>query len=105
MNCPARLVTTLVCVAMAVTLVRQAGAQILYGSVIGTVKDTSDSAVAGSKITIVNQQTGETRETSSNVDGGYSFPTLQSGSWELRISKDGFRTATNKVDVTINGVV
>ena len=41
-------------------------AQILYGALVGTVKDASGAAVPGAKIVISNKQTGLVRETVSN---------------------------------------
>ncbi|PYT11711.1 MAG: hypothetical protein DMG59_25630, partial [Acidobacteria bacterium] len=84
---------------------RPVSAQILYGSIVGNVKDPSDAAVAGAKVTIVNKETSQTRETVTNDAGGYSFPTVAAGPYELRVTREGFRTATeSEVLVTINSV-
>ena len=42
-----------------------AGAQVLYGSLVGTVEDTSGSSVPGATIQIVNLETGIVRETTT----------------------------------------
>lgn len=82
-----------------------APAQILYGSIVGNVKDPSDAAVINAKVTIVNKETRQAREAVTNEAGAYSFPTLNPGPYELRVTKEGFRTATeSEVLVTINSV-
>ncbi len=52
-------------------------AQILYGSLTGTVTDSSDANVPGANISLTNKQTGATRSTTTNETGGYNVPTLQ----------------------------
>ena len=69
-------------------------AQVLYGSVVGNVVDSSDAAVAGASVTITNRETRQTRETTTNESGAYSFPTLSSGSYDLKIVKEGFSSTT-----------
>ena len=66
-------------------------AQVLYGALVGAVKDASGAAVPGAKVVITNQQTGQVRETVTNEEGGYNFPTIQNGVYEVRITKDGFK--------------
>ncbi len=80
-------------------------AQILYGSVVGNVKDPSDAAVAGATVTITNRATNQIRHTVTNELGGYNFPTVQAGRYELKVTKEGFRAFTqSEVIVTINSV-
>ncbi len=97
--CAFALVAGLVCLAP-----KQAIAQILYGSIVGTVKDQSDAAVPGAAVTITNRQTGQVRNETTSTDGGYQFQTLQAGSYEIKIAREGFKTATNTVEVTVNTV-
>jgi len=49
---------------------------VLYGSIIGNVKDSSDAIIAGAKVTIVNNETKQSRETTTTDAGGYDFPTI-----------------------------
>lgn len=83
----------------------KAVAQILYGSIVGTITDPSNAAVTGAKVTITDRATGQTRETVTNAAGGYGFPTLTPGVYELKVVQEGFRTATQpEVEVRINSV-
>jgi len=75
------------------------------GSVVGNVKDPSDAAVAGAVVTATHRETGQSRQAVTSDGGGFSFPTLQAGDYELRVSRDGFRTSTTEVTVTIDSIV
>ncbi len=80
-------------------------AQVLYGSIVGNVKDASDAAVAGAAVTITNAETRQSRQTTTNDAGGYSFPTIPPGAYALRVSKEGFTTFTETaVTATPNSV-
>src|SRR5262249_42314960 len=82
-----------------------ANAQVLYGSIVGNVKDTSEAAVAGATVAITNSLTGVSREAATNEAGGYSFPNVQTGSYDLKVTKEGFTTfAQPQVVVTINTI-
>ena len=84
---------------------RPAQAQILYGSLTGNVTDASQANVAGAKVSILEKTSGQSRETVTNQTGSYTFSTLIPGSYEVRVVKEGFRTAVeSQVGVTINSV-
>ncbi|MDI9613740.1 MAG: carboxypeptidase regulatory-like domain-containing protein, partial [Acidobacteriota bacterium] len=62
--------------------------------------DTSQAVLPGAGITAINTQTGvETKTTANNV-GVYSFPSLQTGVYNIVAKVDGFQTAT-KTDVKL----
>jgi hypothetical protein len=80
-------------------------AQVLYGSIVGNVKDKSNDAVTGATIKITHKETNQTRETVTNPDGSYNFPTVQTGTYIITVSKVGFKTFTrSNVDVTLNNI-
>ncbi len=61
-------VTAIWLIAVAVlgfVFVQRANAQVLYGSIAGTVSDQTGAVVPGAAITIVNDGTGLTRNTTS----------------------------------------
>jgi hypothetical protein len=78
--------------------------QILYGSLVGNVKDQTDAAVGGAVVLATHKETNQSRSVTSNETGGFSFPTLQAGLYEVRVTREGFRTTTSEVTVTINSV-
>lgn len=96
------LVLALVCLLSATQV---ANAQVLYGSVIGTVEDASGGLVPGATVTLTNRGTGATRETTTDDAGRYSLLNVLPGIYELRVTAQGFRTLTKTdIEVTINTV-
>jgi len=82
-----------------------AGAQVLYGTVVGSVQDESGAVVPNATVTIVNSATGRSRETTTSDDGSYSFRDVLEGSYTVTVGAKGFRTSqTNNVAVSINMV-
>src|SRR4029453_17878977 len=67
-------------------------AQILNGSIVGQVADASNAAVPGATVRLTQRETNQTRTTTTNASGGYSFPTLPGGVYDVVISKEGFQT-------------
>ena len=49
-------------------------AQVLYGSIVGTVTDESNLAVPGATVTITHAETNQARETTSNETGELHVP-------------------------------
>ena len=77
--------------------------QILYGSLTGTVTDSSDAAVPAASVTITNKETGASRSTTTNDVGSYSIPTIQGGVYSIKVTKNGFRTVIqDNVDIAVN---
>ncbi len=80
-------------------------AQVLYGSIVGSVRDQSGAAVPGATITITSKETSQVRTAVTNDEGGFSLPNVQSGTYEVKATKEGFRPmAEGSVGVTINTV-
>src|SRR5438094_5344878 len=88
-----------------VAAVQIARSQVLYGSIVGNVRDASEAAVAGATVTITNGETNFTRQTTTNESGGYDLPAVPGGIYSLKVSKEGFGTYTlQQLQVTINAV-
>jgi hypothetical protein len=80
-----------------------AAAQVLYGSLVGTVTDESGAGVPGATVTITHHETNASRETVTDSTGAYRFPTVQSGTYTVTVQLTGFRTFTRAaVPVTLN---
>ncbi|HWB86631.1 MAG TPA: TonB-dependent receptor [Bryobacteraceae bacterium] len=60
----------------------------LYGRIL----DPSDAAVAGTAVTVVNEDTGFRRVTQSEPDGAYLVSSLLPGIYKITVRKDGFCT-------------
>ncbi len=82
-----------------------ASAQVLYGSIAGTVTDQSNSVVPGTVVRVTNASTGFTRETPTDSAGHYSIANLPQGLYDLSVTASGFKPVTEKgVDIIINNV-
>ena len=68
-----------------------AGAQVLYGSVVGNVTDSQGASIPGATVTITNKETNLTRDTTSDNDGTYSIINVLAGSYDLKVALQGFR--------------
>src|SRR5678815_3117235 len=82
------------------------------GGITGRVTDQSNAVVADAKVTVLNVETGETRETRTNGEGNYTVPQLPAVIYTIKVEATGFKTAsvegikvavqvTRTVDVTL----
>ncbi|MEO7273642.1 MAG: TonB-dependent receptor [Vicinamibacterales bacterium] len=69
-----------------------AQAQAANGNVEGTVRDTSGAALPGVMVTVTNMETGTSRTTTTNQDGGYRAPLLPLGRYKVAAELQGFKT-------------
>ncbi|MCC7343137.1 MAG: TonB-dependent receptor [Bryobacterales bacterium] len=82
-----------------------ANAQVLYGSIVGTVEDSSGAVLPGAAITFTNTATGAVREFRSDDQGRYNAVSMPAGSYDMGVTLAGFRTLTRTgILVTINNV-
>jgi hypothetical protein len=80
-------------------------AQILYGSLVGNVTDPSHAAVANATVTITHVETNQTRTTTTNEVGQFTFPTIPGGAYNIKVTAQGFKTAvTEGLAVSTNAV-
>jgi Carboxypeptidase regulatory-like domain len=63
-----------------------------FSHVSGGILDASLASVPGALVTVVNEDTGLRRVTTSQADGGYVVSSLQPGVYKITIRKPGFRT-------------
>ena len=69
-----------------------ARAQLATGSIVGTVKDPSGSAIASAAVSSVHLATGRERHTTSNERGDFVLSSIESGTYKLTFSAPGFKT-------------
>lgn len=71
-----------------------AAAQTIYGSMAGTVTDTTGAVIAGAHVQAKNIQTGATIDTVSSSEGVYRFPDMPLGRYDLSVRASGFEPTT-----------
>ena len=76
-------------------------AQTATGQITGSVTDSTGAVVPDAKVSLTNQQTGLTRETTSNESGAYTFPTLPVGIYTVSAEKQGF-SVVRRTDIQLN---
>ncbi len=80
-------------------------AQVLYGTVVGTVTDPTGAAVPKATITVQNTATGLSRQASTDETGYFSVPNLLQGNYDVSVSAAGFKPFTRRgVNVLTNTV-
>ncbi len=98
-------VIALLAFALMVSTAPMANAQVLYGSITGTVTDATGAVVPGATVTIMNTATGTSDETTTSEAGIYHFVNVPAGSYNLTVTAQGFRPYTAEgVKVTVNSV-
>jgi len=70
---------------------QSANAQVLYGSVTGTVTDQTGAVVPGAQLTITNDATGFKRQATTDDTGRYRTLDLPQGTYTIEVSASGFK--------------
>jgi hypothetical protein len=73
---------------------------------LGNVTDATGAVVPGATVTILHKDTSQTRVATTNDNGGYGFPTISTGTYEVEVTKEGFfKFVRPDVGVSINTVI
>ena len=84
---------------------RPASAQVLYGSLVGTLTDQTGAGVPKATVTVTNKATGLSKQATTDDAGYYSIRNLPEGVYDLSIAAGGFRPYTQKdLNISINAV-
>lgn len=67
-------------------------AQLVRGAVSGTALDQQNAAVPGVQVKLTNKDTGTTQTATTNEVGFYKLAAIESGSYTIEFSRDGFKT-------------
>jgi hypothetical protein len=80
-----------------------ASAQLVNGTIRGTVTDPTGSVVVGAQVVVKNEGTGLTRTLTTNSAGEYVAPELPVGSYEVSVSAQGFKpTVFRKIALNVS---
>jgi hypothetical protein len=67
-------------------------AQVSGGTISGSVRDSSERAIAGAHVSVRNSETAILRSVTADNDGIYTAPNLVAGTYQVSASKEGFAT-------------
>ncbi|HYM00032.1 MAG TPA: TonB-dependent receptor, partial [Blastocatellia bacterium] len=71
-------------------------AQSTYGSITGTVSDSSGAVISNAKVQIANQSTGVVRTVQTDDVGNYNVVNLDAGAYTVTVSAAGMEVVTRK---------
>ena len=74
----------------------RAAAQGLYGSIVGVVTDASGAHIPGAVVQIVDRETNLVLSTVSNEAGAYTFTNVLPGSYDVKVTLQGFKEFTER---------
>jgi hypothetical protein len=67
------------------------------GILNGTIKDPRGAVIVGAQISVRNDTTGESRDTTTDAAGRFKIEGLAPGSYKVTVSSPGFKTAESQV--------
>jgi hypothetical protein len=81
-------------------------AQSTGGRILGRVSDPSGAVLANVKVTLTNEATSVSNDTTTNDSGDYVFPQVPVGAYSLTFDLSGFKTSIQRgVKVDLNQVL
>jgi hypothetical protein len=89
----------------ALAVARPASAQTPTASIVGTVLDPQGLPVEGANVTLTNQGTNYSYNTTTSSTGGFQFSSIDSGLYRVTVTSSSFRAAVVeniKVDTSTN---
>jgi Carboxypeptidase regulatory-like domain/TonB-dependent Receptor Plug Domain len=95
------------CIALALLLGAPAAwsQSIVTGGIAGVVTDPTGAVVSGAKLTLKSLGTGETYAGTSSSGGEFVFALLKPGDYSLSVTKEGFKTLTRNMTVSLGTTV
>ncbi|MCU0245793.1 MAG: carboxypeptidase regulatory-like domain-containing protein [Bryobacter sp.] len=73
-----------------------AAAQLMTGSIVGTVVDSSQAAVPNATVTLLQVRSGRERTMKTDTAGTFLFGGLDPAEYEVAVSMDGFKRSVRK---------
>lgn len=70
--------------------------QTLYGALVGNVTDETGLSVPGATVRITHAETNQSREATTNATGGYNFPNIPTGTYQIDVTLPGFQSFSSR---------
>ncbi len=80
---------------------KPAGPPPTTGTIIGTVNDNHGSPLSGARVMLINEETKESTNSSTDGSGSYRFDNLKPGTYDLAFQSKGFVDKQDRVKVKI----
>jgi hypothetical protein len=100
-SCVTRTFAAMIAFAAMLLAGSSASAQVLYGSITGTVTDRSGAVIPNAAVTITNQGTGEVRTEKASAEGIYNFLDVLPGTYTLSVAQQGSFAGSAQKDVAL----
>jgi len=94
-------VRTLLLLFLALGLSLDVYAQVVGGTIEGTITDPNGAVLPDVKVEIVNVSTQITTTLTTNADGFYTAPNLLPGNYRVTATRSGFATAATDLILTV----
>ena len=66
-------------------------AQSIFGTISGTITDSSGSVIPNANVTAKNEASGDIRRSVTNGDGYYTFSSIPAGTYSILVEAPGFQ--------------
>jgi hypothetical protein len=83
--------THLALIVFLVGAISAAHAQVVGGTIGGTVRDSTGAALAGATVTVRQFETGASRTLTTGADGAFHAPSVPVGNYSVSVKLDGFQ--------------
>ena len=97
---PLFLLIVIACLLQGTTMLAQLAGK---GAISGIVDDPTGAAIPNAKVTVTNTATGVSVTATSSNGGDYTFPTLDPGSYTIKVTAPGFETQQQQ-NVNVNAL-
>ncbi len=88
---------------LVLTMISSAPAQVLTGTLTGTVSDPTDAVVPNASVTAVDVNSGKVYKANTDAAGVYTFTSLPNSTYKLTVEHPGFsKTEVDKVMVDVS---
>jgi len=104
--CSASLSALYLVLAMSLCLPTPLPAQSTGGRILGRVADPTGAVLANVKVSVINEATGVSIDTTTNDNGDYAFPQVPVGTYRMEFDLTGFKKNVQRsVNLDLNAVL